>query len=89
MLIQKQELRGVPGRHEKRQRLPLPAGKESHRIAHPILQSHPEKRKPLSERLSVLSGDGTGRAHGRRKRERVRLDVIISSFLSSSFSLSE
>ena len=37
VLIEKQQLRGIVGRHHERQGLPLPAGKKPHGLAHAVL----------------------------------------------------
>ena len=57
MLIQQQHLRHVIGGHQQRQRLALSAGQQSHRLAHPVLQSHAQQTEPIPECLFICVGN--------------------------------
>ena len=68
MLVQQQELGGNEGGHEQGQRLPLAAGKQSHRLLHAVLKAHIQQRQLFAEHFLVLAGDagedGVGRGAG-------------------------
>ena len=56
VLVQ-QQLRRHHGGHQQRQRLPLTAGQQPHRLVHPILQSHVQLGQLAAEPLPVLGCD--------------------------------
>ncbi len=57
MLVEQKNAGRYHGCHQKRERLPLPAGKESDRLFHPILQPHVQKGELFPELLLVLRAD--------------------------------
>ena len=57
VLVQQQELWGNEGGHEQGQRLPLAAGKQTHRLLHPVLKAHIQQGKFFPEQLLILAGD--------------------------------
>ena len=57
VLVQQQELGGNEGGHEQGQRLPLAAGKQPHRLLHPVLKAHIQQGKFFPEQLLILAGD--------------------------------
>ena len=65
VLVQQEELGGDERCHQQGQRLPLAAGKQAHRLLHPVFQPHVEQGQLLTEDLFVLAGDagedGVGR----------------------------
>ena len=56
MLVQQQKLGGHHGGHQQRQGLPLAAGEQPHRLAHPVLQAHVQLLQLVPEHLPVLLG---------------------------------
>ena len=57
VLVQQQQLGGHHGGHEQGQGLPLTAGEEAHRLAHPVLQAHVQPGELLPEERLVGLGD--------------------------------
>ena len=57
MLVQQEQLGGHHGGHEQCQGLPLTAGEEAHRLAHPVLQAHVQPGQLLPEERLVGLGD--------------------------------
>ena len=57
VLVQQQQLRRHHGGHQQRQRLPLTAGQQPHRLAHPLLQPHVQLGQLAAEQLPVLGRD--------------------------------
>ena len=57
MLVEQQELRSGDRRHQKRQRLPLTAGQEPHRLPQPIFQAHIQLAQLRAEALAVPAAD--------------------------------
>lgn len=53
MLVEKQELGRIKGRHHKRQSLSLTAREQTDRLAHSVLKSHFEQGELISEELFV------------------------------------
>ena len=54
MLVQQQQLGGDEGRHQQGQRLALAAGKQTYRLAHPVLQAHAQQGQMLPEQFLIL-----------------------------------
>ena len=54
VLIQKEQLGRHHGGHQQSEGLPLSAGEEPHRLAHPVLQPHPQQGELLPEKGLVL-----------------------------------
>lgn len=70
MLIQQKELRRLEGGHHQRQRLALAAGKQTHRLLHPILQAHVQLSQLFPEGGLFRPGHmAEPAAGGRRQRE--------------------
>ena len=57
VLVQQEQLGGHHGGHEQCQGLPLTAGEEAHRLAHPVLQAHVQPGELLPEERLVGLGD--------------------------------
>ena len=53
MFVQQQHLRCVVGGHQQGQCLPLPAGQQSDRLAHPVFQAHTQQAEPVTEGFLV------------------------------------
>ena len=56
VLVQQQQLGGDQRCHEQGQRLPLAAGKQSHRLLHAVLKAHIQQRQLFAEHFLVLAG---------------------------------
>ena len=70
MLVQQKELRRLEGGHHQRQRLALAAGKQTHRLLHPILQAHVQLSQLFPEGGLFRPGHmAEPAAGGRRQRE--------------------
>ena len=65
MLVEKENARLGERRHDQRQRLALPAGKERHAVLEPVFEAEPEPGEPVAEERPPLLGQRMGEAaHG-------------------------
>ena len=77
VLVQQQQLGGDQGGHQQGEGLPLSAGQQPHRLAHPVLQPHAQQLQPLGEELLVLSADAAQGGGALRRAEVGQSQVLL------------